>query len=98
MSAFGGKADVLFGSQIPPTRFEISGGCPIHGLHVADPVSGGFVASLAKPGGNITGFSTIDYDMGAKWVELLKEIATAGQVELASLRGFARRSDAARLR
>jgi len=65
---------------------------------VADPVSAGLVASLAKPGGNITGFAAFDYSIGAKWVELLKEIATAGQVELASLRGFARRSDAARLR
>src|SRR3974390_1993712 len=48
---------------------------PIVFTQVADPVSGGFVASLAKPGGNITGFSTFDYSMGAKWVELLKEIA-----------------------
>ena len=40
-----------------------------------DPVSGGFVDSLAKPGGNITGFTVFDYEMGAKWVELLKEIA-----------------------
>jgi putative ABC transport system substrate-binding protein len=48
---------------------------PIVFAWVGDPVSGGFVASLAKPGGNITGFSTFDYTMGAKWVELLKEIA-----------------------
>ena len=48
---------------------------PIVFAQVADPVSGGFVASLAKPGGNITGFTNLDYGMGAKWVELLKEIA-----------------------
>src|SRR3974377_53531 len=48
---------------------------PIVFAQVADPVSAGFVSSLAKPGGNITGFSTYDYGMGAKWVELLKEIA-----------------------
>jgi putative ABC transport system substrate-binding protein len=48
---------------------------PIVFAQVADPVSGGLVASLAKPGGNITGFTTYDYTMGAKWVELLKEIA-----------------------
>src|SRR3974390_3250306 len=48
---------------------------PIVFAQVADPVSGGVVASLAKPGGNITGFSNVDYGMGAKWVELLKEIA-----------------------
>src|SRR6516225_4545709 len=48
---------------------------PIVFASVADPVSGGFVASLAKPGGNITGFTNVDYGIGAKWLELLKEIA-----------------------
>jgi len=48
---------------------------PIVFALVADPVSAGFVDSLAKPGGNITGFTNFDYGMGAKWVELLKEIA-----------------------
>ena len=48
---------------------------PIVFTQVADPVSGGFVASLAKPGGNMTGFTVFDYDIGAKWLELLKEIA-----------------------
>jgi len=48
---------------------------PIVFANVADPVSGGFVDSLAKPGGNITGFTNFDYGMGAKWLELLKEIA-----------------------
>jgi putative tryptophan/tyrosine transport system substrate-binding protein len=48
---------------------------PIVFVQVADPVSAGFVHSLAKPGGNITGFTNIDYDIGTKWLELLKEIA-----------------------
>jgi putative ABC transport system substrate-binding protein len=48
---------------------------PIVFTQVADPVSAGFVASLAKPGGNITGFTVFDYEIGAKWLELLKEIA-----------------------
>ena len=48
---------------------------PIVFTQVADPVSGGFVASLARPGGNMTGFTVFDYDIGAKWLELLKEIA-----------------------
>ena len=48
---------------------------PIIFTTVADPVSAGFVASLAKPGGNITGFTNIEYNIGAKWLELLKEIA-----------------------
>jgi putative tryptophan/tyrosine transport system substrate-binding protein len=44
-------------------------------LQVADPVSAGFVDSLAKPGGNITGFTVFEYEIGANWLELLKEIA-----------------------
>jgi len=48
---------------------------PIVFTQVFDPVSAGFVASLAKPGGNITGFTPSDYGIGAKWVELLREIA-----------------------
>ena len=43
---------------------------PIVFTQVADPVSGGFVASLARPGGNMTGFTVFDYDIGAKWLEL----------------------------
>jgi len=40
-----------------------------------DPVCAGFVESLARPGGNATGFSILDYSLGGKWLELLKEIA-----------------------
>ena len=42
---------------------------------VADPIGSGFFASLAHPGGNITGFTTLDSELGGKWVGLLKEIA-----------------------
>jgi putative tryptophan/tyrosine transport system substrate-binding protein len=42
---------------------------------VADPVGAGFVDSLARPGGNATGFILFDYGIGAKWLEVLKEIA-----------------------
>jgi putative ABC transport system substrate-binding protein len=41
---------------------------------VVDPVGAGFVASLARPGGNITGFTSFEYGISAKWLELLKEI------------------------
>jgi len=41
---------------------------------VADPVSAGFAESLARPGGNMTGFSIFEYGMSGKWLELLKEI------------------------
>ena len=40
-----------------------------------DPVAAGFVESLARPGGNITGFSLFEFSIGAKWLELLKQIA-----------------------
>ena len=42
---------------------------------VGDPVGAGFVDSLARPGGNATGFMTVEYSMGGKWLELLKQIA-----------------------
>ena len=44
-------------------------------LTVTDPLSQGLVASLAHPGGNVTGFSTFEFSTGTKWVETLKEIS-----------------------
>jgi ABC-type uncharacterized transport system substrate-binding protein len=44
-------------------------------VQVSDPVGAGFVESLARPGGNATGFTVFEYSMSAKWLELLKEIA-----------------------
>jgi putative tryptophan/tyrosine transport system substrate-binding protein len=58
-------APLLQASRTVPIVFAI----------VADPVGAGFVDSLARPGGNATGFSTFDYSISAKWLELLKEIA-----------------------
>ena len=48
---------------------------PIVFVRVSDPVGQGFVQSLARPGGNITGFSAVDPPMMGKWLQLLKEIA-----------------------
>ena len=48
---------------------------PIVFVPVADPVGSGFVASLARPGGNITGFSSYEASLGGKWLQLLMEIA-----------------------
>ena len=48
---------------------------PIVFVQVLDPVSSGFVESLARPGGNFTGFSGYDFGLGVKWLELLKDIA-----------------------
>src|SRR5262249_26342498 len=48
---------------------------PIVFTNVTDPVGGGLVASLARPGGNTTGFTISEYGLSGKWLELLKEIA-----------------------
>src|SRR5205814_6864716 len=48
---------------------------PIVFVVVIDPVGAGFVASLARPGGNATGFTTFEYGMSGKWMELLKQMA-----------------------
>ena len=48
---------------------------PIVFLSVSDPVAGGFAASLGRPGGNATGFTSFEYGQSAKWLEVLKEIA-----------------------
>jgi ABC-type uncharacterized transport system substrate-binding protein len=48
---------------------------PIVFTNVPDPVGAGFVDSLARPGGNATGFISLEYSLSAKWLELLKEIA-----------------------
>ena len=58
---------------------------PIVFVNVPDPVRAGFVASLARPGGNITGFPPFEYGMHAKLLELLKEIAP-GVTRVAMLR------------
>jgi putative ABC transport system substrate-binding protein len=47
---------------------------PIVFTAVVDPVAGGFVASLARPGGNATGFTSFEYGLAGKWPELLKQI------------------------
>jgi len=54
---------------------NISRTLPIVFASVADPVGAGIVDSLAHPGGNATGFMIYEYNLGAKWMELIKEIA-----------------------
>src|SRR5262249_58753403 len=48
---------------------------PIVFVQIGDPVGAGFVETLARPGGNATGFMLYEYGFGGKWLELLKEIA-----------------------
>jgi ABC-type uncharacterized transport system substrate-binding protein len=54
---------------------QITRTIPIVFVQVIDPVSAGYVASLARPGGNATGFTIIEYGFSGKWLELLREIA-----------------------
>jgi len=51
-----------------------TGSIPIVFANMTDPVGAGFVSSLARPGGNITGFTPFEYGISVKWLELLKEI------------------------
>jgi putative ABC transport system substrate-binding protein len=69
--------DLIVGSGTPITAAlkQATDAIPIVFSVVNDPVGQGFVASLARPGGNITGFTFIDYPMIGKWLEMLKEIA-----------------------
>ena len=71
--------DVILATGTPVTAAlqQASLSVPIVFAQVPDPVANGFVASLARPGGNTTGFTTYDYAGSAKWVEILKEIAPA---------------------
>jgi putative tryptophan/tyrosine transport system substrate-binding protein len=69
--------DVIFasgGSTMGPL-LQANRTAPIVFVQVSDPVGSGFVSSLARPGGNATGFTTFEYGMTAKWLELLKQIA-----------------------
>jgi putative ABC transport system substrate-binding protein len=62
------------GSTVGPL-LQATRSVPIVFVDIVDPVGGGFVASLARPGRNATGFTNYEYGMSAKWLELLKQIA-----------------------
>jgi ABC-type uncharacterized transport system substrate-binding protein len=69
--------DVVLASGTPAIQAlqQATRTVPIVFASVGDPVGMGLVASLARPGGNITGFTPMEFGFGAKWLELLKEIA-----------------------
>jgi putative tryptophan/tyrosine transport system substrate-binding protein len=71
------QPDLIVGHTTPATAAlaRETNTIPIIFLVVSDPVGSGFVASLARPGGNMTGFVNIEASMGGKWVEFLKEIS-----------------------
>jgi putative tryptophan/tyrosine transport system substrate-binding protein len=69
---------VLAGVGATTTTFQqISRTVPIIFAQSIDPVGNGYVESLARPGGNTTGFTQFEYGLSAKWLELLKEVAPA---------------------
>jgi putative ABC transport system substrate-binding protein len=69
--------DVILASATPSVQAlqQATRTVPIVFAIVADPVGAGFVDSLARPGGNVTGFTPFEYGISGKWLELLKEIA-----------------------
>jgi len=73
------RPDVLVPNTTPSlgAMQQANSTIPIIFIGVADPVGQGFVPSLARPAGNMTGFGLEEPSMGAKWVELLKEVAPA---------------------
>jgi len=65
-------------SQVTPTTAALlqqTRTIPIVFAMVADPVGSGFVANMSRPGGQVTGFTTLEGSLGGKWLELLKEVA-----------------------
>ncbi len=73
----GMKPDVIFvnNALVMPLLQRETRAIPIVFVQIADPVADGIVVSLAQPGGNITGFTTGEYAIGGKKLEVLKEIA-----------------------
>jgi putative tryptophan/tyrosine transport system substrate-binding protein len=73
----GAAPDVLFAAATPAlvALNRETRSLPIVFVQVSDPVKLGFVASLARPGGNMTGFTTYEYSIAGKWLELLKDTA-----------------------
>jgi putative tryptophan/tyrosine transport system substrate-binding protein len=69
--------DVILASSTAPVAAlqQVTRSVPIVFAAAIDPVGAGFVASMARPGGNTTGFSSFEYSLSGKWLELLKEMA-----------------------
>ena len=65
------------GETIMPALRQATRTVPTVFVQVADPVGAGFVDSLARPGGNVTGFMVFEFSLSGKWLELLKQIAPA---------------------
>jgi putative tryptophan/tyrosine transport system substrate-binding protein len=75
LSALGPDVILVAGSSAVRSLTLATRTVPIVFATAGDPVGAGFVDTLARPGGNVTGFMTFEYSMGSKWLELLKEMA-----------------------
>ena len=71
------QPDVILARTTPVTAalLKETRAIPIVFIAVSDPVGDGLVASLARPGGNVTGFTNVESSLGSKWLQLLKQIA-----------------------
>src|ERR1700687_4656747 len=71
------QPDLLVGHTTPVAAAlsQTTHTIPVVFVSITDPVRDGFVSSMARPGGNMTGFTNYEFSMGAKWLELLREIA-----------------------
>ena len=78
------KPDVIFAHtpQVVASLQRESRAIPVVFVGVADPVGAGFVASLSRPGGNLTGFLGIEASIAGKWLTMLREIAPITRVAL----------------
>ncbi len=75
--AVASKPDILLAQTNPAAKAlqSVTRTLPIIFLQVSDPVGAGFVASIANPGGNLTGFTNFEAGIGGKWLRTLKDIA-----------------------
>jgi len=85
MVGIGPDVIVANGAAVIGALQQLTKTIPVVFAQVVDPVSSGFVESLARPGGNLTGFTSVDYSIGAKWLETLRGIAP-GVVRVGVLR------------
>jgi len=66
---------LAIGASVVGPLLQVTRTMPVVFVQVTDPVGSGYVLSLARPGGNATGFTLFEFGIGAKWVELLREIS-----------------------
>src|SRR5262245_28698320 len=87
---------VASGTSTVGPLLQVTRTVPIIFPVASDPVGAGFVESLARPGGNATGFMTFEFNIAGKWLELLKQIAPS-VTRVAVLRDFANASEVGQL-